>query len=71
MQIVDLLNIHMKCDNNICDPTWVKNEADVVREPNCDFAVNIFYMNQESFWHINNFDTFFHSKDMRKTKSTC
>ena len=52
----------------ICDPTQVHvNEADVIRGPNCDFAVNVFYGNQDSFWHKNHFDTIFHSKDMRKT----
>ena len=30
-----------------CDPTRV-NEADVVRGSNCDFAVSVFYRNQES-----------------------
>ena len=54
----------------ICDQTWV-NEADVVMGPNCDFSVNEFYSNQESFWHKNYFDTIFHSKDMRKTKLIC
>ena len=34
-------------ENNKCDPTRV-NEADVVRGPNCDFAVNVFYRIQES-----------------------
>ena len=47
------------------DPTWVK-EADVVSGPNCDFAVNVVYRNQEPFWHQNHFDIIFHSKDMRK-----
>ena len=33
---------------------------------NCDFAISVFYRNHESFWHKNNFDTSFTSKDMRK-----
>ena len=53
-----------------CDPTQV-NEADVVRGSNWDFAVNVFYRNQESFWHKTHIDTIFHSKDMRKTKLIC
>ena len=55
----------LKIQIDFCDPTQV-NEADVVRGPNRDFAVNVFYKNQEPFWHKNHFDTIFHSKDMRK-----
>ena len=55
---------------NICDPTWV-NEADVIRGVYCDFAVNVFFRNQESFWHTNHFDTIFNFRDMRKTKFVC
>ena len=50
---------------SICDPTQV-NDADVIRGPNCDFDVYVFYRNQVSFWLKNLFDTIFHSKDMRK-----
>ena len=57
-------------DFEICDPTQV-NEADVVRRPNCNFAINVFHRNQESFWPKDHFDTIFHSKDMRKDKSIC
>ena len=52
----------------ICDPTQV-NEADVVRWLSCNFAVNVFYTNQALFWHKIHFDTIFHSKYMRKTKT--
>ena len=44
--------LHMQarelCFKHICDPTQV-NEANVVKGPNCEFAVNVFCRNQESF----------------------
>ena len=49
--------------DQICDPTQV-NEAGAVRGPNYDFAVNVFYRNQKSFWYKNHFITIFDSKDI-------
>ena len=31
------------------EPYIIANEVDVVRGLNCDFLVNVFYMNQQSF----------------------
>ena len=53
-----------------CDPTQ-ENDADVVRRPNCDFAVNVFYGNQESFDTKISLIPFSNSKIWEKTKLIC
>ena len=62
--------IPLKKPEEKCDPTWV-NEADLVSGPNCDFAVNVFYRNQESFRHKKSFWYHFPFQRYKKTRFMC
>ena len=48
MQIFNFKSILVYSSSDICDIMRI-NEADVIRGPNCDFALNVFYKNQELF----------------------